>query len=189
MYPFKKKLDVFPVFKEFKVGVELESGKRIKYLRKDNGEEYINDYFLAFCKQESIQRQFTVVDAPQQNGVAERMNRTFLERTRAMLKTARLPKFFWAEAVKTASNVINRSPSTAIDLRTAMEMWNGKPVTYSSLHVFGCPAYAVYKSQERTKLDPKSRRCIFLGYADGVKGYRLWAVSYTHLTLPTKRIV
>ena len=174
VYPIKKKSDVFPIFKEFRAQVELESGKRIKCLRTDNGGEYIDGDFLAFCKHEGIQRQFTVVDTPQQNGVAERMNRTLLERTRAMLRTARLPKSFWAEAVKTASYVINRSPSTAIDLRTPMEMWNGKPVNYSSLHVFGCPVYVMYKSQERTKLDPKSRRCIFLGYADGVKGYRLW---------------
>ena len=70
--------------------------------------------------------------------------------------------------------MINRSPSTAIGLQTPMEMWNRKPADYSSLHVFGCPVYVMYNSQERTKLDPKSRKCIFLDYADGVKGYRLW---------------
>ncbi|WVY90916.1 hypothetical protein V8G54_036430 [Vigna mungo] len=55
-----------------------------------------------------------------------------------------------------------------------MEMWKGKPADYSSLHVFGCPMYVMYNSQERTKLEPKSRKCIFLGYADNVKGYLLW---------------
>ncbi|KAI5403925.1 hypothetical protein KIW84_051176 [Lathyrus oleraceus] len=55
-----------------------------------------------------------------------------------------------------------------------MEMWKGKPTEYSTLHVVGCPVYVMYNSQERTKLDPKSRKCIFLGYADGVKGYRPW---------------
>ncbi|KAI5445847.1 hypothetical protein KIW84_013909 [Lathyrus oleraceus] len=55
-----------------------------------------------------------------------------------------------------------------------MEMWKGKPAEYSTLHVVGCLVYMMYNSQERTKLDPKSRKCIFLGYADGVKGYRLW---------------
>ncbi|KAK7255190.1 hypothetical protein RIF29_28594 [Crotalaria pallida] len=55
-----------------------------------------------------------------------------------------------------------------------MEMWTGKPPSYSSLHVFGCPVYVMYNSQERDKLDSKSRKCLFLGYADGVKGYRLW---------------
>ncbi|KAH9706497.1 hypothetical protein KPL70_012225 [Citrus sinensis] len=174
VYPIKKKSDVFPVFKEYKARVELESGKKIKCLRTDNGGEYTDGEFLAFCKQEGIQRQFTVAYTPQQNGVAERMNRTLTERIRAMLRTAGLPNSFWAEAAKTACYIVNRSPSTAIGLKTAMEMWTGKPADYSYLHAFGCPVYVMYNAQERTKLDAKSRRCIFLGYADGVKGYRLW---------------
>jgi len=174
VYPIKRKSDVFPVFKEFKARVELETGKRIKCLRTGNGGEYVDGDFLAFCKQKGIIRQFYVPHTPQQNGVAERMNRTLLEKTRVMQSTAGLTKSFWAEAVKTASYVINQSPSTAIDLKTPMEMWNGKPIDYSSLHIFGCLVYVMYNSQERSKLDPKSRKCIFLGYADNVKGYRLW---------------
>ncbi|KAI5434960.1 hypothetical protein KIW84_021691 [Lathyrus oleraceus] len=53
-------------------------------------------------------------------------------------------------------------------------MWKGKPDEYSTLHVVGCPVYVMYNSQERAKLDPKYRKCIFLGYANGVRGYRLW---------------
>ncbi|KAH9669686.1 hypothetical protein KPL70_021889 [Citrus sinensis] len=130
--------------------------------------------FLAFYKQEGIQRQFTVAYIPQQNGVTERMNRTLTEQIRAMLRTAGLPNSFWAEAAKTACYLVNRSPSTFIGLKTAMEMWTGKPADYSYLHTFRCLVYVMYNAQERTKLDPKSRRCIFLGYADGIKGYRLW---------------
>lgn len=174
VYPIKKKSDVFPVFKEFKARVELESEKKIKCLRTDNGREYTDGEFLALCKQEGIKRQFTVTYTPQQNGVAERMNRTLAERIRAMLRTAGQPNSFWAEAAKTACYVINRSPSTAIELKTPMEMWTSKPVDYSTLYSFGCPVYVMYNAQERTKLDPKSRKCMFLGYADGVKGYRLW---------------
>ena len=55
-----------------------------------------------------------------------------------------------------------------------MELWTGKPVDYSRLHIFGSPAYVMYHAQDVLKLDPKSRKCIFLGYADSVKGYRLW---------------
>ena len=54
-----------------------------------------------------------------------------------------------------------------------MEMWTGKPVDYSNLHIFGSPVYVMYNAQETTKLDPKFRKCLFFGYADGVKGYRL----------------
>ncbi|KAE8686785.1 cytochrome c bioproteinsis protein CCS1 [Hibiscus syriacus] len=83
-------------------------------------------------------------------------------------------KSFWAEAVNTACYLVNRAPSTAIELKTPMEMWTGKPTDYSNLHVFGSIVYVMYNSQEISKLDPKSRKCKFLGYADGVKGYRLW---------------
>ncbi|KAE8695131.1 hypothetical protein F3Y22_tig00110733pilonHSYRG00089 [Hibiscus syriacus] len=122
--------------------VELDSGNKIKYFRIENGGEYTSKEFDDFCRKEGIKRQFTVANTPQQNGVAERMNRTLLERTRAMLRDAGLEKSFWAEAVNTACYLVNRAPSTAIELRTPMEMWDWK--------------------------------CKFLGYADGVKGYRLW---------------
>ena len=73
MYPIKKKLDMFPIFKGFKTKV------RIKCLRTDNGEEYIDGDFIKFCKQEVIQKQFTVAYTPQQNVVAKRMNMTLLK--------------------------------------------------------------------------------------------------------------
>ena len=83
-------------------------------------------------------------------------------------------KSFWAKTVKTAYYVLNRSPSTMIDLKTLMEMWIRNLVVYSSLLVFGCPVYVLYNFQERTKLDPKSRKCILLDYVHNVKGYLLW---------------
>ncbi|GJZ19365.1 retrovirus-related pol polyprotein from transposon TNT 1-94 [Tanacetum coccineum] len=174
VYPIKKKSDVFEVFKVYKARVELDSGKKIKCLRTDNGGEYTGDEFDTFCRQEGIKRQFTTAYTPQQNGVAERMNKTLLERARAMLATARLGKSFWVEAVNTACYVINCSPSTAVELKTPIEMWTGKPVNYSDLHIIESPVYVVYNTQETTKLDPKSRKCLFLGYVDGVKGYHLW---------------
>nr|GEW65261.1 Gag-Pol polyprotein [Tanacetum cinerariifolium] len=109
VYPIKKKSDVFEVFKVYKARVELDSGKKIKCLRMDNG---------------------------------ERMNRTLLERATAMLATASLGKSFWAKAINTACYVINRSPSTAVELKTPMEMWTGKPINYLDFHVFGSPMKA-----------------------------------------------
>jgi len=131
VYSIRRKADVPAVFKTFKARVELESEKKIKCLRTDNGGEYTSDEFDNFCQHEGIKRQFTMTYTPQQNGVAERMNKTLLERTRVMLKAAGLGKSFWAEAVNTACYVINRSPSTAIELKTPMEMWTGKPADYS----------------------------------------------------------
>ncbi|KAH9722963.1 Integrase catalytic domain-containing protein [Citrus sinensis] len=106
--------------------------------------KFRNGEFLAFYKQEGIQRQFTVAYTPQQNRVAEQMNRTLTERIRAMLRTAGLPNLLCAEAAKTACYIVNRSPSTAIGLKTAMEMWTGKPADYSYLHAFGLKRYRLW---------------------------------------------
>ncbi|KAH9742736.1 hypothetical protein KPL70_003051 [Citrus sinensis] len=111
-------------------------------------------------------------DTPQQNGVAERMNRTILEKVRCILSNAGLGKEFWAEAVVYACHLINHLPSTAIEGRTPMEMWTGKPATdYNSLHVFSSTAF--YHAKE-SKLDPRAKKVLFMGITGGVKGYRLW---------------
>ncbi|GJU60714.1 gag-pol polyprotein [Tanacetum coccineum] len=94
VYPIKKKSDVFEVFKVYKARVKLDSGMKIKCLRTDNGGEYTGDEFDIFSRQEGIKRQFTTAYTPQQNGVAERMNRTLLDRARAILATISLGKSF-----------------------------------------------------------------------------------------------
>ncbi|GJV06667.1 gag-pol polyprotein [Tanacetum coccineum] len=166
--------------------VELDSGKKIKCLRMDNRGEYTGDEFNTFCRQEEIKRQFTTAYTPQQNGVAKQMNRTLLERARAMLATTSLGKSFWAKAVNTACYVIN--PSTAVELKTPMEMWTGTPVNYYDLHIFGSHVYVMYNTQETTKLDPKSKKCLFFGYADGVRGYCLWDPT-THKLVVSRDVV
>ncbi|RVW79759.1 Retrovirus-related Pol polyprotein from transposon TNT 1-94 [Vitis vinifera] len=89
-------------------------------------------------------------------------------------KDTGLSKKFWAEAVNTAAYLVNRSPSTAIDFKTPQEVWSGKPSNYFGLKIFGCPAYAHVSGG---KLEPRAMKCIFLGYATGVKGYRLWCTE------------
>uniref|UniRef100_A0A803MUH4 Retroviral polymerase SH3-like domain-containing protein n=1 Tax=Chenopodium quinoa TaxID=63459 RepID=A0A803MUH4_CHEQI len=69
------------------------------------------------------------------------------------------------------AHVEKRSPHTALGLKTTEEMWSGSPGDYSGLRVFGCPAYAYVNDG---KFEPRAKKCIFLGYTDGVKGYRLW---------------
>ncbi|GJX32389.1 gag-pol polyprotein [Tanacetum coccineum] len=115
---------------------------------------------LKFSKftQRGNQRQFTMTYTPQQNGVAERINRTLLERARAMLATTSLGKSFWVEAINTECYVINHSPSTVVKLKTPMEMWTRKPVNYSDLHIYGSPVYVMYNMQETTVTPPKSGR-------------------------------
>ncbi|KAG8478499.1 hypothetical protein CXB51_028393 [Gossypium anomalum] len=167
----KQKSDVFSAFKSWKIMIEKQTGKQIKYLCTDNALELCSDEFNRLCKSEGIMRQLTVRHTPQQNGVAERMNRTIMEKVRCMLSNANLPKSFWAEAASTARFLINRSPSIAIEKNTPQEVWSGNPANYSDLKIFRCPAYA---HVDNGKLEPRSIKCIFLGYKAGVKGYKLW---------------
>ncbi|KAG8481529.1 hypothetical protein CXB51_026324 [Gossypium anomalum] len=148
-----------------------EKRENRKYLRTDNGLEFCSDEFNRLCKSEGIVRHLTVRHTPQQNGVAERMNRTIMEKVRCMLSNANLPKSFWAEAASTACFLINRSPSVAIEKKTPQEVWSGNPANYSDLKIFGCPAYAHVNNG---KLEPRSIKCVILGYKAGVKGYKLW---------------
>ena len=79
-----------------------------------------------------------------------------------MLRIAGLPNSFWVEAAKIVCYVVNQSLSTVIGLKTAIETWIEKSGDYSHLHAFGCPVYVMYNAQERIKLDPKSRRMLYL---------------------------
>ena len=102
------------------------------------------------------------------------MNRTIAERARCLQLNSGLFKEFWAEAVQVAVYLVNRSPNAALDEKEAEEVWTGKHVDYSILRIFGCPGYVLTPADERSNLDPKSIKCIFLGYNNEVKGYRLW---------------
>ncbi|GJW02681.1 retrovirus-related pol polyprotein from transposon TNT 1-94 [Tanacetum coccineum] len=111
---------------------------------------------------------------PQQNGLAERMNMTLLNKVSSLLIQSGLPDSFWAEATVTAAYLINRSPSTALEKKTPMDLWSGHPANYEMLRIFSCVAYS-HVSQG--KLKPRVIKCIFLGYPEGVKGYRLWGLD------------
>ncbi|GAU35304.1 hypothetical protein TSUD_389290 [Trifolium subterraneum] len=118
--------------------------------------------------------QLTVPRSPQQNGVAERKNRTILEMARSMLKSKRLPKELWAEAVACAVYLSNRSPTRSVLGKTPQEAWSGRKLGISHLRVFGSIAHAHVPYEKRSKLDDKSEKYIFIGYDGNSKGYKLY---------------
>uniref|UniRef100_A0A2N9J4X6 CCHC-type domain-containing protein n=1 Tax=Fagus sylvatica TaxID=28930 RepID=A0A2N9J4X6_FAGSY len=81
---------------------------------------------------------------------------------------------FCEEHVDMACYIINRSPRVALDGKVAEEVWTGQEVDYSFMRIFGCPAYVHISGEDRSKLDPKSKKCIFLGFKKWIKGYKLW---------------
>ena len=94
----QKKSEIYSKFCEFKALVEKDSRKQVKALRSDNGGEYISGEFKEFCSKEGIRRELIAPHNPQQNGVAERKNRTIVGAAQAMLHDQGLPIHLWAEA-------------------------------------------------------------------------------------------
>ena len=106
--------------------------------------------------------------------MVERISRSIAKRARCLRLNAGLAKIFWADAMSMACYLINRSPRATLDGKVAEEVWTGNEVDYSGLRVFSCPAYVHIPSEEQSKLDLKSKQCIFLGYGKGVKCYKFW---------------
>ena len=174
IYFMKNKSEVLEKFKEFHTYALNVGGKPINTLRSDNGGEYTSKEFETFLKNNGITHQLSVPYNPAQNGVAERMNRTIVESTRSMLSHAQMPNEFWAEAANTSVYVRNRSPTTALNGITPYECLFEKKPDVSNLRVFGCVTYMHIPENQRKKLDAKSKRSIFVGYPEGVKGYKLY---------------
>lgn len=173
VYLLHSKDEVQEKFEEYYARVTAFFGTRVARLRCDNGGEYLGGSFQKFCRSKGISIETTVPYSPQQNGVAERMNRTLLEKSRAMIQDAGLPKSMWGEAVLTAAYVTNRSPTAALkEKKTPFEAWYRKKPNIDKMRVFGSVAHTWIPKEKRTKLDPRSEKNILVGYT--TNGYRIW---------------
>ena len=159
----KGKNEVFSKFKEFKALVENLSEKKIKIFRSDNGGEFTSSEFKAFCKEVGIKRELSTPYNPQQNGVAERKNRTIMEAVKAMIHDQDLPMHLWAEAARTVVYVQNRSPHRVLGNKTPEEMFSGEKPEVNHLRIFIFPIYVHVPKEKRSKLEPSRKKGIFVG--------------------------
>ena len=174
VYFIKHKSDVFSVFQEYQALVTNKTGQTIGTLRSDGGGEYMSDQFEQYLRSEGIHHELTVRYAPQQNGVAERYNRTVCEAARTMIIESGLSKSFWAEAVSTAVYVRNRVPIAAHKVMTTpYQLWYDQKPDISNLRAFGSTAYAHIPNELRQKFDEKAEQLVMVGYSLRSKGYRL----------------
>lgn len=104
VYFLEKKNQAFKAYCKFKFMAERQTSRKLKILRTDNGTEYVNKVFQASFEKDGVRHQRTCPYSPEQNGVAERMNRTLVEKARSVLNDANLPKMFWAEEARFASS-------------------------------------------------------------------------------------
>ena len=146
----------------------------VKHLRSDNGTEFRNNDLESFCDSKGISQNFSAPRTPQQNGVAERRNRTLIESARSMLIDAGLKTHFWAEAVNTACFTQNRSLIVKRHDKTAYEVLRGRKPDISFLHVFGSTCYVLNKRDHLGKFDPKADEGIFIGYSIISKAFRVY---------------
>lgn len=153
-------------------------GEKLKTLRTDNGGEYISKKFKNYLSEHGIIHQTTIPYSPQQNGVAERMNRTLLDLVRSMLNAEKMPKSFWAEALQTAVFIRNRVISQALPAKfTPHCRWYEKAPDLSGCRIFGERCFYVLPKKKVKKLDNRSREALFIGYLENSKGYKLWDLT------------
>ncbi|KAJ9516319.1 hypothetical protein QJQ45_001056 [Haematococcus lacustris] len=119
--------------------LKTQSGQRCKALRSDNGSEYCNKTVQDWCSSKGIQQQLSAPYCPEQNGKAERLNRTIMQSTRSMLLTSGLPPGFWVDAARKANYVRNLLPITGQSLTPWEAFYHRKP-NLSALRVFGATA-------------------------------------------------
>ena len=188
LYLLNDKSEALDAFKVYKAEVEKQSGLSIKIVRSDRGGEYYGRFtdqgqrlgpFAKFLEENGIVAQYTTPGTPQQNGVAERRNRTLMDMVRSMTSVSNLPPNMWSEALKTAVYILNRVPSKSVP-KTPFELWNGWKPSLNHVHIWGCQVEVrVYNPHER-KLDPRTVSGFFIGYAEKSKGYRFYCPSHTH---------
>ena len=122
----ENKDEVFNKFKEFKALIENHTEKKIKTFRSDNGGEFTSNEFRELCKESGIKRELSTPYNPQQNGIAERKNRTIMEAARAMLHDQDLPMHLWEKVARIAVYVQNRTPHRVLEYKTPEEVFSGK---------------------------------------------------------------
>ncbi|GJU95855.1 retrotransposon protein, putative, ty1-copia subclass [Tanacetum coccineum] len=174
VYSLKHKHEVFETFKVFQKEVENQLGKTIKSLRSDRGGEYTSQEFLDHLKEHGIIAHRTPPYTPQHNGVSERRNRTLLDMVRAMISQTTLPKSFWDYALEFAARILNMIATKKVE-KTPYKVWHGQAPKLSYLTVWGCEALDKRDTLTKpNKLEPKSIKCIIVGYPNETMGYSFY---------------
>lgn len=178
LYLLRQKSETFTAYKCFEAMLKVQDNKPIKALQSDRGSEYLSTAFLDHLAAQGTKSRLTVHDTPEQNGIAERLNRMLPEHTRAMLLEAGLPKNLWGEAMSHATWIKNRSPMRALDGKTPFEERYGKKPDLRDLHQFGCKVWV--RLEDAGKLDAKAVEAKFVGYsAESKGGYRVyWPIKH-----------
>ncbi|GKD72669.1 retrovirus-related pol polyprotein from transposon TNT 1-94, partial [Tanacetum coccineum] len=173
-YFLKKKSQAPETIMSFIKRVENQNDIKVKQLRTDNGTEFKNSILVNFYDEKGVSQNFSSPYTPEQNGVAERKNRTLIEAARTMLSGSVFSKQYCNEVVATACYTQNRSTIVKRHLKTPYEIFYGRIPNIDFLHVFGCPVYIHKHKDYLGKFDEKADDGYFLGYSLVSKAFRVF---------------
>ncbi|GJX08047.1 retrovirus-related pol polyprotein from transposon TNT 1-94 [Tanacetum coccineum] len=165
----KDKTEAFDQFEIFSRKIQNQLGCSIVLIRSDHGREFDNEVqFGEFC---GITHNFSAPRTPQSNGMVERKNRTLQEMSRTMLNEQSLPQKFWCNVVDTSTYILHQILIRVILGKTPYELLRGRKPTLDYFRVFGSKCFILNTKDYLTKFDPKSYKCVFLGYSQNSKAY------------------
>ncbi|CAL2271615.1 unnamed protein product [Prunus armeniaca] len=149
-----------------------------RVLRFDNGGEFLNHDLNQFLQDHGIIHQRSCPYTPQRNGVVERKNKHLLEVIRASIFSANMPRSFWGEAVVSAAYLINRIPFSILNFQTPLQTLHHHIQTLPTPNlepwIFGCVVFVHLHDHQLSKLDPRAKKCVFIGYEPYQKRYRCY---------------
>jgi len=154
----------------------------VRSIQADNGTEFVNKTLTSFLTSRGIHLRLSCPYTSPQNGKAEHVLRTLNNVTRTLPIHASMAAPYWAEALATATYLLNRRPCSAVQNNIPYQLLYSQPPEYSHLRVFGCLCYPNLSATARHKLAPRFAACVFLGYPSSHKGYRC-------LDLSTRRVI
>ncbi|GJR03391.1 retrovirus-related pol polyprotein from transposon TNT 1-94 [Tanacetum coccineum] len=170
----RKKIQAPEMIMSFIRMVENQNDVKVKQIRTDNGTAFRNHEFRSFCDEKGISQNFSSPYTPEQNGVAERRNKTLIEAARTMLNGSVLSKHFWTDAVRIACYTQNRSIIVKRHDKTSYEIFKERIHDISYFHVFGCPVFIHNHKDHLGKFDAKADDGYFLGYSSVSKAFRVY---------------
>ncbi|GKA83244.1 retrovirus-related pol polyprotein from transposon TNT 1-94 [Tanacetum coccineum] len=174
VYFLKKKSQAPETIMSFIKRVENQNDIKVKQLRTDNGIEFRNSILVNFYDEKGISQNFSSPYIPEQNGVAERKNRTLIEAARTMLSGSVFSKQYWTEVVATACYTQNRSTIVKRHLKTPYEIFRKRIPNINFLHVFGCSIYIHNHKDYLGKFNEKADVGYLLRYSLVSKAFRVF---------------
>ena len=174
VYLLKHKSDTQHYLPQFASMVNTQFNCKIKMIRSDNGTKF---YLKDFFQSHGILHQLSCVDTPRQNAIFERKRQHILNVARALRFQSQIPLCFWGDCILTVVHLINKLPSRSLGKKSPYELLFNSPPSYTQLKYFGCLCFISTLPHNRDKFAPTTRKCVFLGYPHGIKGYKVFNLS------------